>query len=153
MPLYRHTQIGHTTRWALRAAALLCAGGMWASVHFGGADAGLALGFAGGALLVFGACLLLFGSLTVSVDERRIELRFGPGWPRFGWKVADVRAVRAVRNPWWHGWGIHRTSRGWLFNVSGFEAVELELATGRKVRIGTDEPLELVEAIEAARAR
>ena len=39
---------------------------------------------------------------------------------------------------------------GWLYNVSGFDAVELELASGKLCRIGTDEPGRLLHAIEQA---
>ena len=38
---------------------------------------------------------------------------------------------------------------GWLFNVSGLQAVEIFLRSGKKYRIGTDEPERLVEAIRA----
>ena len=37
-----------------------------------------------------------------------------------------------------------------MFNVSGFEAVELTLASGRAFRIGTDQPKELTAAIRLA---
>jgi hypothetical protein len=48
------------------------------------------------------------------------------------------------------GWGIHRLARGWIYNVSGWEAVEIELASGSVHRIGTDEPRALLAAIERA---
>ena len=32
---------------------------------------------------------------------------------------------------------------GWMYNVWGFESVELELRSGRVFRIGTDEPTDL----------
>jgi hypothetical protein len=35
---------------------------------------------------------------------------------------------------------------GWLYNVSGLRAVEVGLKSGRKYRVGTDEP----ERLEAA---
>jgi len=37
-----------------------------------------------------------------------------------------------------------------LYNVSGFDAVEIKLRTGKKFRIGTDVPQELEKAIEQA---
>ncbi len=37
-----------------------------------------------------------------------------------------------------------------LYNVSGFDAVEIKLRTGKKFRIGTDVPQELEEAIRQA---
>ena len=55
-----------------------------------------------------------------------------------------------MRNLWYYGWGIRYTPHGWLFNVSGLDAVELELKNGRTWRVGTDEPVELLAAIQAA---
>ena len=36
---------------------------------------------------------------------------------------------------------------GWLFKVSGLHAVEINLRSGTKYRIGTDEPKRLTAAI------
>jgi hypothetical protein len=101
----------------------------------------------GGGLLV---CLAIFGSLTVDVDAETVALRFGFGVVRRRFKVAEIRGVKEVRNSWINGWGIHRVERGWLFNVSGLDAVEIELVNGDAHRIGTDEPRELAAAIRLA---
>lgn len=53
-----------------------------------------------------------------------------------------------MKNPWYYGWGIRLPPHGWLFNVSGLDAVEIELAFGRTFRVGTDRPGELAEAIQ-----
>ena len=53
-----------------------------------------------------------------------------------------MRRQRGIR--WW--------GHGWLYNVSGFKAVEIELASGKRLRIGTDEPERLAQAISAATA-
>ena len=55
-----------------------------------------------------------------------------------------------VRNPWYYGWGIHLFPGGWVFNVSGFAALELQMENGRKYRIGTDDPAGLAKAVETA---
>jgi len=52
-----------------------------------------------------------------------------------------------VKNPWYYGWGIRFTPHGWLYNVSGLHAVEIELKNGKKYRIGTDVPENLEKAI------
>lgn len=96
--------------------------------------------------------LLAFHSLTVDVDHERIRIRFGWGLIGRTYSIADVRDAREVTNRWWYGWGIRLTPHGWLFNISGFEAVEVEFASGKKVRIGTDEPRELLSAIRRAAA-
>ena len=94
----------------------------------------------------------LFSSLEVAVTRGSVELAFGPGWPRKSIPLSTVEGARPVRNSWWHGWGIRLTPNGWLWNVSGLEAVELELSDGRRFRIGTDEPERLAEAISTAGA-
>lgn len=78
-------------------------------------------------------------------------MSFGSGVIRKRFRVEDIRTARSVRNPWYYGWGIRLTPQGWLFNVSGFDAVELELNSNRKFRIGTDEPHRLRAAIHTAR--
>ena len=98
---------------------------------------------------ILAVSLVLFHSLTVEVTRHEILLRFGIGLIRKSYAVADVQSVSAVRIRWWHGWGIHYTPAGWLYNVSGFDAVELQFTNGRKVRIGTDEPQKLQNAIAA----
>ena len=35
---------------------------------------------------------------------------------------------------------------GWMFNVSGLDALELVLANGKRFRIGTDNPNDVIEA-------
>jgi len=134
---YRHTQIG----WTILAATGLAL--LWLLVlpHH---DVSLWIA------VLFLALPVLFGSLTVTVDEERIEVRFGPGVIRFRIALADVASCRPVRNPWIAGWGIRWIGTGWLFNVSGLDAVELALKNGRMLRIGTDEPTSLCAAIEHA---
>ena len=92
-------------------------------------------------------CLILFATLTVTVTDDRVRLHFGPGviWRQFF--LNEIVGVRTVKNPWYYGWGIRLTPHGWLYNVSGFDAIELELSNKRKVRIGTDQPQELEAAI------
>jgi hypothetical protein len=139
--LYRHTQVGTLIIVALSVVIVL------------GLASGIGVGFRPVvlAVTVFLAVLLVcFGTLTVSVDHAHLVARFGPGPFRKKFPVSEIRNVRRVRNKWYYGWGIRLTPHGWLFNVSGFDAVEIELASGRKARIGTDEPRELVAAIRRA---
>jgi len=99
--------------------------------------------------LLFAVVVMLFGALTVEVDDAAIRLRFGIGLIRKTFSLADVASCQSVRNRWWWGWGIRLTPSGWLYNVSGLEAVELVLKNGKKFRIGTDEPRALNDYIQA----
>ncbi len=93
--------------------------------------------------------LVSFFSLTVEIKGGAILVWFGPGLIRRRISLSEIVAARAVRNPWFAGWGIHwMPTKYWLWNVSGFDAVELELKDGKRFRIGTDEPDVLVEAIQ-----
>jgi hypothetical protein len=92
---------------------------------------------------------LLFATLTVEVDAREIRVRFTGGIVRKRVPVAEVSRHRAVRNPWYYGWGIHKLRGGWIWNVSGFDAVELVLGDGSVWRVGTDDPDALERAIAA----
>ncbi len=106
--------------------------------------------FSGALIALLLVVAWLFSSLRVTVGAGRVRAAFGPGWPRWERALADVAGVAAVRNRWWYGWGIRLTPGGWMFNVAGLDAVELTLASGRRFRIGTDEPAALVAALEAA---
>ena len=102
-------------------------------------------------LSVFGllvVCIILFRSLTVTGDDDLIKVRFGPGLIRKNFRFEEIESAKPVRNRWWYGWGIRKIPRGWLFNVSGLDAVELSMKNGRIYRIGTDEPQILNEFIQ-----
>ena len=137
---YRHTQVGWVTIGSILGGGLLLvllAGvrelpGAWIAV--------LPLLLAG----------LLFATLTVEVDASELRVGYTGGVIHKRFALADVRSVRAVRNPWYYGWGIHKLRGGWIWNVSGFDAVELVLVDGSVWRVGTDEPDALARALAAA---
>lgn len=96
--------------------------------------------------------LVLFHSLTVRVSPETIHLSFGIGLISKTFIVRDIESSEVSATRWYNGWGIKKISGGWLFNISGFDVVELKLRNGGRYLIGTDEPDKLLEAIEAARA-
>ena len=101
-------------------------------------------------LAALAVSLLLFSILTVRVDGEEVSVRFGVGLIRKRFPLSEIESHSAVRNPWYYGWGLRRTPIGWLYNVSGLEAVEITMKDGGKVRIGTDDPAGLDAAIGAA---
>lgn len=107
----------------------------------------VAMGFL---LLVLGA---VFRRLDVEIGDRAVTVSFGWGWPSRTIELVDVVNADAVRNRWWHGFGIRKVRNGWMFNVDGLDAVELVLRSGKVFRIGTDEPDELLSALRTAGAR
>ena len=101
-------------------------------------------------LIFFITAFALFYALTVEIQNNVIRCRFGIGLIRKSISLSEIQAVRAVQNPWYAGWGIRWIpGQYWLWNVSGFKAVELTMKDGKKFRIGTDEPEALVRAIES----
>ncbi|MBE0431928.1 hypothetical protein IBX73_00530 [candidate division WOR-3 bacterium] len=139
--VYRHTQIGYLIIITLFIAGVLT--GVLASIQ--GVRA-----FAFAFWIVLVICLVLFSALTVVIDREYLEVRFGPGFIRKRFPLKDIVSCRTVKNPWYYGWGIHLTPHGWLYNVSGFDAVEIRLKSDRSYRVGTDVPQELERAIRQA---
>jgi hypothetical protein len=97
--------------------------------------------------VVFVIATSAFGRLTVEVDDTSLQASFGWGWPRKSLELSTASTVRIVRNRWWYGFGIRLIPHGSLWNVWGLDAVEFDLATGKVLRIGTDEPEALFAAI------
>ena len=101
-------------------------------------------------LIIMVIVLGFFATLTVKVTDRRIGIQFGWGVLRKGFHLKDVEAYQVVKNPWYFGWGIRYTPRGWLFRISGRSAIELKMKSGKIYRIGTDEPNRLAKALNEA---
>jgi hypothetical protein len=138
---YQHTQVGYLIIVVMIAAIV--------SIGLSLANAGTNR-VAVAVLIILVAVLILFSSLTVSIMDNTLEVRFGPGIIRKRFNLRDIESCQAVKNSWYFGWGIRLTPYGWLYNVSGFQAVEIKLRRGSKFRIGTDVPQELESAIREA---
>lgn len=102
-----------------------------------------------GTLFVLLVFLLLFHNLTIAVYPDHIHFYFGIGIIGRRIRFDDVISCKPVRNPWWYGWGIHRYPGGWVYNIHGLDAVELDLKKGAKIRIGTNESMRLSEIINS----
>jgi hypothetical protein len=98
---------------------------------------------------VLGAAWALFATLCVEVDAREVRVRFGVGLVRKTVPIADIVRADIVRTRIGWGWGLHWTPAGWLYNVSGRDAVRLELRRERAIMIGSDEADRLKAAIDA----
>lgn len=140
MKQYTHTQIGYLLIIVF-SVALILIGTLVFRTNF---TLGLIFVFA---FMVL--CLAAFATLTVEVNDQALNLKFGIGLIRKRFLLKEVEAYRAVKNPWYYGWGIHVIPNGWIFNVSGWEAVELQMKNGKKYRIGTDDAEGLANAVKA----
>ena len=97
------------------------------------------------------AAAWLFSSLTVEITDRELRWKFGPGLIRKSVPLAEIVSAAPVRTG--PSWGIHWSPRlGWLYNVSGWDAVLVTLRSGKKFALGTDEPqilaARLAEAVQ-----
>jgi hypothetical protein len=128
---YKHTQIGYFMI-VCGAVALVIA----LEVFYRRASMATMIG---GLATIF-AIVGLFATLTVEIRDGLLKFHFGLGLIRKKLQVAEIETCEVVRNPWYYGWGIHATGKGWVYNVSGFDAVEIFMSDGRRLRIGTDEP-------------
>lgn len=142
MARYKHTQIGYVTTVGLVLGAVITFFSYRA--EFGG-DVGWM-----GATLTTAFCVgaVLFSSMTIAVDADSLRFYFGPGFWEKEIPLEEIRRVKPVRTSVLSGWGIRYTSNGWLYNVSGFQAVEIQRRNGGTIRVGTDEPEKLKEAVE-----
>jgi len=137
---YKHTQIGYLIIFVLLAIAL----------YFGFIFTQDSFSFI--ILIPILFILASFASLQVSIDKKHLRIKFGYGIFRKKFMLKQIVSAKAVRNHWYNGWGIRLWfwPRMIIFNVSGFDAVEIKMQNGKIYRIGTDEPKNLEHAIKQA---
>ena len=155
MEHYKHTQIGYPMIFITLVVLVLFA---WlqitAKAEPPSYDSGTNFAITAiMALILF--ILVSFSTLTVFIDEQFLRIRFGWGIFRKKFLLTDIAAIRKVKNHWYYGWGIRLWfwPKMWIFNVSGFDAIELTMKNGKIYRIGTDEPEKLEAAIKQVIAR
>jgi hypothetical protein len=149
MAAYSHTQAGTFSRVTFAALFVVAIVAM-AFLGMRDPEAIWIFGLMAAAMFVG---LLLFHSLTVEIAHGYLRFRFGIGLIRRRFLLKDIDSAEKIRTRWWNGWGIKLTPKGWLFSVSGFDAVQIILKNGRRYCIGTDEPQKLYRAIDAAMQR
>jgi hypothetical protein len=140
--IYRHTQRGTLILVTCLAIAAVGLGLSWITLQWPPAIL---------MLIVTIAIATLFSSLTVEVADDELRWHFGPGLWSYSLALDEIKDVAVVRNQWWNGWGIRMAPGFRLYNVSGFEAVELRLHSNDIRRIGTDDPEGLAKVLRAQR--
>ncbi len=152
MTTYKHTQIGYLMLVITLAVLALFA---WlqitARAEPPSVDSGTnLLVTAVMALILF--ILASFTTLAVSIDENCLRIKFGWGIFVKMFPLDQIASARSVKNRWYYGWGVKvwLWPYMWIYNVSGFDAVEIVMRNGKIYRIGTDAPGELEAAIRQA---
>ncbi len=93
--------------------------------------------------------------LWVRVEPNNLVVRFRPLlFKRISLsdiQSCEARSYRPIAE--YGGWGIRCSlcGRGWAYNVSGNQGVQLELKNGKRILIGSQHAGELAEAINKAR--
>ena len=94
--------------------------------------------------------LVSFTALTTSIDGKYLQIKFGYGIFRKKFLLGEIVSTKQVKNHWYYGWGIRFWfwPKMWIYNVSGFDAVEIVMRNGKIYRVGTDTPSELETVIK-----
>ena len=102
------------------------------------------------ALILF--TLASFTTLTTSIEKNCFRIKFGYGIFARMFPLNQIASVQSVKNHWYYGWGVKVWfwPYMWIYNVSGFDAVEIIMRNGKIYRVGTDTPRELEAAIKQA---
>lgn len=100
-------------------------------------------------MLVFISIILLFFKLTVSIEGDYLRVVFGIGIINKSIKISEIKSAKKVRNKWYYGWGIKFIPNGILYNISGFDAVELKFKNKSSIiRIGVKPNSQLYNKIQ-----
>jgi hypothetical protein len=106
------------------------------------------IGILGFIALIMIICLLIFYKLTIYIDDTYIQFKLGIGLIAKKYLTSDIQSCKSVRNNPLSGIGIRKIPKGWLYNVSGLNAIELTFKNQKSiVRIGTNQPDEITEVI------
>ena len=145
---YRHRQVG----WVMLIGLGIGAAALLALSAFLATRLPASAPFVPIVLLSVGALqavlMVLFSSLTAEVTDRDLTWYFGPRFWKNRLALSDIEKATAIEGKWYWGYGIkYFGPNRWLYNVSGLEAVEVSLKSGGWVRIGTDDPAGLVQAL------
>jgi len=141
---YKHTQIGYLL---LSASFILAIFFIWLYVVIE-ENIGENLPV----IILMGLIAFTLGSfsiLHVTIDEKYLGIKFSYGIFRKKFLLKDIVSVKNVKNSWYHGWGIRLSlwPLVWIYNVSGYDAIEITMRNGKAYRIGTDTPEDLELAL------
>ncbi len=152
MATYKHTQIGYLMLVVTLAVLVFFA---WLQITARAEPPSVDSGtnFAVTAIMTLIIFILAsFVTLTTSIDENYLRIKFGYGIFRKKFLLNGIISAKSVKNHWYYGWGIRIWfwPYMWIYNISGFDAVEIIMRNEKIYRVGTDTPNELEAAIKRA---
>ncbi len=138
---YKHTQFGG-----------------WTSVIFYGTGALVALMFfamvdqgekvvANVMLGLYLLLLALFYNFTVDISDGKLKFWFGIGVIKKSYSLTEIKSAEEVVNPSYYLWGVKSIPDGWLYAITPGSAVEIVFKDSTMIRLGTDQPKKLKQAI------
>lgn len=94
-------------------------------------------------------CFLFYG-LKTTISNNVLTVSFGIGLIRKRIMIDSIKSATPTKNNHLYGWGIRFIPKGTLYNISGSEAIELNLKdSNRIIRIGTQNTQRLQQEIVA----
>jgi hypothetical protein len=144
-PAYRHTQ-RNRLRFMLILSGTAVLLSVLALVPQPVNGVGIWLTIAVAVAVMIGSAVT-FSALTIAVRDGQLTWHFGGGVMKKSIPLADIARAEPTTTRLYEGWGVHFTTRGWLYNVAGRRAVLITLRNGKQCMLGTDEPEAVVAAI------
>ncbi|GAG82316.1 unnamed protein product, partial [marine sediment metagenome] len=141
---YRHMQIGVWTVLILLLVGVLIVPIMLSLMADGQTVIALVT------IVLYGLVLAMFYALTIEISADKLSFWFGFGLIRKSYSLEEIQSATEVKSPWYYLWGIKSIPDGWLYAIGPGTALEIVLKNGKKIRLGTDEPQELKQAIDEA---
>ena len=141
---YKHTQVGALTFIVLLVTGVLIARillSILAEGHL--VVASVIMGF-------YLTVLALFFAFTVKISDNKLRFWFAIGGLGKSYSLDEIQSTREVENPWYYFWGIKSIPDGWLYAIAPGSAVEVVFKNGKIVRLGTNQPKKLRQAIDSA---
>lgn len=144
MPVKKYTQKGILSMLLLLPLMVICIVLLFVT----GVDEPVTVIIFSFVMLTFIVSFLVFFKMTIIIDDTHLTFSMGIGLVRKSYPLSEIANCKPVTNSVLSGVGIHMTSSGWLYNVSGKYAIELTFkSSGRRIRIGTDKPDEIANAV------
>ena len=95
-------------------------------------------------------CLLCFYKLTITIDNTYISFKFGVGFIKKYYRIANIKSCKPISYSIFSGWGIRFFPNGTLYNVTGSKAIELQFYDkDTVVQIGTNQPEEISQLLHS----
>ena len=92
----------------------------------------------------------LFYAFTVEVSKGKLNFWFGIRIISKSYSLSEIQSTQEVENPWYYLWGIKSIPGGWLYAIAPGSGVEIVFKDAKMIRLGTNQPKKLKQAIDDA---